>query len=127
MRVLAIASSILYIATSALAAQPTSDFCAFETPIENEELVAGTDFLIKWTNSGKYTGKVKIDLMAGKDANSLTEAGLVNSNYDVDALSLTWPVWTSLGTEPMYGFLCTLEENEDIFQWSKPFTIKKSS
>lgn len=68
-------ATILAFAASALAVgvDPTTGFTQVNTPNEDEQVPAGKPYVVKWENPAPYAdGPVYIQLLGGKDANTLT-------------------------------------------------------
>jgi len=61
---------------SAVSAQ-TPGFDAIVKPAENEQVPAGSTYLIDWEPSANYTGTVTINLLGGADQGSLQPLSVI--------------------------------------------------
>ncbi|KFH48014.1 hypothetical protein ACRE_010470 [Hapsidospora chrysogenum ATCC 11550] len=125
MRFFASASAVLAFAASAMA--QTADFNPVYSPKDGEVVPAGSTFEVTWSAPAKYKdGTVSISLIGGADQSTLVPITDIASGIANSAETYQWAVNPDLGGEQLYGLVFRLESNPDIFQYSQPFTIKKS-
>lgn len=79
MRFAVSAAAILAFVSSALA--QTADFDSVSKPEKNEEVAAGSTYVVTWTAPAKYSGKVSISLLGGNDPSTLQVVDTVASKF----------------------------------------------
>lgn len=79
MRFAVSAAAILAFVSSALAQNPTADFDSVSKPEKNENVAAGSTYVVTWTAPAKYSGKVSISLLGGNDPSTLQVVDTVAS------------------------------------------------
>ncbi|TQV99712.1 ser-Thr-rich glycosyl-phosphatidyl-inositol-anchored membrane family domain-containing protein [Cordyceps javanica] len=121
--VLAFASAAL----AAVATDPTADFDSINTPEKGEKVPAGKPYTVRWKTSPSYqTDRVYIQLLGGKDPNTLVVKNEKLATVDNGDSKWSWDVASSLGDDATYGLRFVLERDESIVQYSQPFQIVKA-
>ncbi|PFH56101.1 hypothetical protein XA68_17063 [Ophiocordyceps unilateralis] len=108
---------------TALAQTPT--FNVITKPYRNEAVQAGQPFTIRWdapTRNGPED-KVNIELIGGRDENTLEPIVTIASGVPNNQLKFDWNVDATLGTHPAYGIIMKLASDPSIFQYSSRFNI----
>lgn len=121
MRFAVSAAAILAFVSSALA--QTADFDSVSKPEKNEEVAAGSTYVVTWTAPAKYSGKVSISLLGGNDPSTLQVVDTVATGVDNAAGKYSWSVGKTLGSAKTYGLKFIYESDESIYQFSQPFQI----
>ncbi|OAA67543.1 Cell wall beta-glucan synthesis [Cordyceps fumosorosea ARSEF 2679] len=122
-------AAVLAFASSAIAVgvDATDGFDRINTPNKDEQLPAGKPYVVKWENPAPYTeGPVYIQLLGGKDPNTLSVKTEKIATVDNKDQQYTWNVDASLGDDATYGLRFVWEKDDNIVQYSKPFQIKKA-
>ncbi|KAJ4144920.1 hypothetical protein LMH87_003787 [Akanthomyces muscarius] len=122
-------ATVLAFAASAVAVgvDATEGFDKINTPNKDEQLPAGKPYVVKWENPAPYTeGSVYIQLLGGKDPNTLTVKTEKIASVNNADKEYTWNVDASLGDDATYGLRFVWEKDDKVVQYSKPFQIKKA-
>ncbi|OAR02716.1 hypothetical protein LLEC1_07722 [Akanthomyces lecanii] len=122
-------ATVLAFAASAVAVgvDATEGFDQINTPNKDEQLPAGKPYIVKWENPAPYAeGSVYIQLLGGKDPNTLTVKTEKIASVNNADKEYTWNVDASLGDDATYGLRFVWEKDDKIVQYSKPFQIKKA-
>ncbi|KAI1737386.1 hypothetical protein F4680DRAFT_428450 [Xylaria scruposa] len=105
--------------------QGTSEFIEFLAPQENEAIVAGSTYIIRWAATSS-NGNGTMTLLGGQTSESLSNIWEIADFIDVAGGSFSWPVIgfpTPGGLFALYGFNFSLEGNQNMFSISPPFNI----
>ncbi|EGX94030.1 hypothetical protein CCM_02301 [Cordyceps militaris CM01] len=120
--VLAFAASAVAVGVDAVAG-----FDKVNVPASGEQIPAGKPYVVKWEAPAPYSaGPIYIQLLGGKDGSTLTVKTEKLASLDNKEQQYTWNVDASLGDELTYGLRFVWAADENIVQYSNPFTIKKA-
>lgn len=104
---------------------PTDGFDPITKPAKDQTVDAGKPFEITWEVADQYKDlKVDIELLGGKDPNTLVPVGKIATGIDNAAGKYSWDVDSKLGKDAKYGLSISNSANPDVFQYSFPFNIK---
>lgn len=126
MRFVAAFTALLGLAGSTVAQsqQATPGYNSIVEPKSGSSVAVGSTLSIKWAvGTVKPTGKVKIELLGGKDDNSLVPKLTIATGVDNSALKYDWLVDAKSGKDAVYGVRISAEDDPTTLQWSQPFKI----
>jgi len=118
-----ISTAILAFASAVYATNPTPGFDPITSPIQDQNIAAGSSFDIVWDPSANYTGTVTIQLLQGATPSTLSTGDVIKAGIDSSAGTYTWAVPTTLQYFATYGFVITADSNSTLFQYSFPFHV----
>ncbi|KAI3323608.1 Ser-Thr-rich glycosyl-phosphatidyl-inositol-anchored membrane family-domain-containing protein [Xylariaceae sp. AK1471] len=126
MRSAAVFASVLALATSVLAQEPSSQYVVIYFPQKDQSIPSGKTYTIEW-DARELTGPATISLLGGNDPGTLQILDTIAS-VDVNDASYEWPVDCSLGEDKTYGLkIASGLDDGKTFQYSFPFHIKGPS